>query len=220
MKISYCITAKNEHVELNRLLIFLRDNIRPEDEVIIQLDSDHTKDVLNVVNIFTENNHSDFRESYWEKPITNSKYVVFPLNGDFATFKNNLSNHATGDFIFQIDADEIPHFNLIEGLPTVLEYNPTIEVYLVPRINTVEGLTPNHIQKWSWNVNEKGWVNFPDYQYRIYKNCPEIRWKNKVHEVLEGQRQFTLLPQNEAFCLYHPKTIIRQELQNSFYQTL
>ena len=38
MKISYCITACNEHLELDRLLRFLKANIRKEDEVIIQLD--------------------------------------------------------------------------------------------------------------------------------------------------------------------------------------
>lgn len=207
MKISYCITAKNEHAELNRLLIFLRDNIRSEDEVIIQLDSDHSKEILEVC----ENNLTYFNEY---------KFYSFALNGDFASFKNNLSNNISGDFVFQIDADEIPNETLIKMLPALIEHNPTVDVFLVPRINTVKGLTQTHIQQWGWNVNEKGWVNFPDYQYRIYKNIPEIRWKNRVHEILEGQGQFTLLPQSEPFCLYHDKSIQRQEKQNQFYQTL
>jgi hypothetical protein len=217
MKISYCITAKNEHNELSRLLTFLRDKIRPEDEVVIQLDSGYTKEVLAVCNLFTNYNHEDFLTT---GVIKNSKFTFFSLNGDFAEFKNNLSKEATGDFIFQIDADEIPHEALIKMLPAMLEYNPTIEVYLVPRINTVVGLTQTHIDAWRWNVNEKGWVNFPDYQYRIYKNIPEIKWKNKVHEVLEGHNQFTLLPSTEPFCLFHEKQIVRQEQQNAFYQTL
>ena len=108
------------------------------------------------------------------------------FEGHFADWKNLLSDYCTGDYIFQIDADEIPNITLLDNLPLILEQNPDNEVYLVPRVNTVEGLTQEHIQKWRWNVNEKGWVNWPDYQWRIWKNKPEIQWKNKVHEVLEG----------------------------------
>ena len=43
----------------------------------------------------------------------------------------------------------------------------------------------NIIKCAGWNVNDKGWVNWPDYQWRIWKNKPKIKWKNKVHEVLE-----------------------------------
>ena len=43
-------------------------------------------------------------------------------------------------------------------------------------------------QKWQWKVNEQGWVNWPDYQWRIWKNIKRIKWKNKVHEVLEGHK--------------------------------
>ena len=76
------------------------------------------------------------------------------------------------------------------------------------------------IQKWGWRVDEKGWVNFPDYQYRLWKNKPEIRWRNKVHEVLEGHLNFSALPGEEEWCLYHPKTIEKQEKQNEYYNTL
>ena len=106
------------------------------------------------------------------------------------------------------------------NLPIILENNPDHEVYLVPRVNTVEGLTESHIKKWGWQVNDKGWVNYPDYQYRIWKNKPEIKWKNKVHEVLEGHKNFTSLPSQEELSLYHPKTIERQEKQNEYYNTL
>ena len=32
--------------------------------------------------------------------------------------------------------------------------NDIIEMLLVPRVNTVEGLTQEHIQKWGWRVDE------------------------------------------------------------------
>jgi hypothetical protein len=101
-----------------------------------------------------------------------------------------------------------------------LETNSDNEVYLVPRVNTVEGLTPEHIQKWRWNVDDKGWVNWPDYQWRIWKNKPEIKWTNKVHEVLKGHETYAALPAMEALALYHPKDIVRQEKQNNYYDTL
>jgi hypothetical protein len=126
----------------------------------------------------------------------------------------------SGDYIFQIDADEIPHLSLIKNLPIVLEHNSSVELYAIPRVNTVEGLTQEHITKWGWNLNEKEWVNWPDFQTRIYKRSPEIKWQNRVHEVVKGYKQFTYLPMEEEWALYHPKDIKRQEKQNDYYNTL
>jgi len=109
---------------------------------------------------------------------------------------------------------------LIDNLQEILEGNSDLEVLLVPRVNTVEGLTQEHIQKWRWNVDEKGRVNWPDYQWRIWKNIPEIKWINKVHERLNGFKTYASLPDNESYSLYHPKTIERQEKQNAYYSTL
>jgi len=104
-------------------------------------------------------------------------------------------------------------------LPDILESNPEVDVYLVPRINTVSGITEEHILKWGWRY-ENDRINFPDYQWRIYRNNESIRWKNKVHEVLEGYKQYASLPAQDEFCLIHPKNIKRQEKQNEFYNTI
>lgn len=199
--ISYAITACNEHVELERLLHQLDNNIRDIDEVVIQLDTTATKEV---------------EEVCYKYPAFT--LIQFPLNGDFASFKNNLKNKCNRDYIFQIDADEYLSEELLLSLPEILELNPDIELYFVPRINTVEGLTQEHIQKWKWYVNENGWVNYPDYQTRILKNIDRIKWINKVHERIIGARVPSPLP--EGYDLIHPKTIERQEKQNQFYNTL
>ena len=199
--VSYAITACNEHVELERLLNQLQEHIRPEDEIIVQLDSNHTIKMEYLI------------DSY---PIV--KRIDFALMGDFASFKNNLKSNCTKDYIFQIDADEFLSDELILSLPQILEMNPDVELYDVPRINTVEGLTQEHIQKWGWHVNQDGWVNYPDHQTRILKNIPEIKWINKVHERLVGAKEIAPLP--EGYDLIHPKTIERQEKQNNFYNTL
>jgi hypothetical protein len=142
------------------------------------------------------------------------------FEGHFSDWKNKLASYCSGNYIFQIDADEIPHIDLVKLLPLMLEQNPEVDMFLVPRVNTVEGLTPEHIAKWGWNVNEKGWVNFPDYQTRIYKKSPEIKWEGKVHERITGTKTFSPLPAEEVWCLYHPKNIEKQEKQNNYYETI
>ena len=198
--ISYAITACNEHEELNRLLIFLESHVTDRDEIIIQIDSE--KASLEVKQLVEHFNVGRTQRYEFHR-------IFFPLNGDFSAFKNNLSNHCSRDYIFQIDADEIPHEWLLQNLSKILTYNPDVDVYLVPRINTVKGITDEHIQKWNWRVDKDGWVNFPDYQWRIWKNRVGIKWVNKVHERLDGFSQYVALPSSEEFCLYHPKTIER-----------
>ena len=139
---------------------------------------------------------------------------------DYAGQKNSLTRMCKNDYIINIDADEMPNKWLIKNIKPILESNPTIDLYWVPRVNTVDGLTQEHIDKWRWQVNEKGWVNFPDYQGRIWRNRPNIMWKNPVHEVLIGYKEHTYLPAEEQFCFYHPKNISRQGKQNEFYNTI
>ena len=198
--ISYAITACNEHIELDRLLDQLTSSIRQEDEIVVQMDITATNEVKAVVDKY-------FFMSYFH-----------PLNKDFATFKNNLKSLCTKDYIFQIDADEFLSEDLMNSIPDILEANPDVEMFSVPRVNTVEGLTETHIKQWGWHVNQDGWVNYPDYQNRILKNKPEIYWVNKVHEKIIGAMVTCPLP--EGFDLYHFKTIDRQEKQNNFYNTI
>ena len=206
MKISYAIPVCNEHEELKRLLEFLHQNIEENDEIVVQCDQGNTTpEVYEVLGT-------------WQGgPL---KVIEFPLNGHFANFKNNLKENCSGDWIFQIDADEYPDEYLINALPGILEENSNTEVFLVPRINEVTGILQSHLGEWGWNMNDRGWINFPDYQTRILRNTPEIKWHNKVHEVIKGHEKFAPLPTNEEYCLWHPKNITRQEIQNKYYNTL
>ena len=206
MKISYAITVCNEFVEIQKLIPFLLKHKRHEDEIVVLYDS---------------KNGSKSIEEFLRAKSINAEFQWFKdeFDGHFADWKNKLNSFCGGDYIFQIDADEIPNEVLIENLPEILKGND-VDVILVPRVNTVEGLTNEHIQKWGWNVDEKGWVNWPDFQYRIYKNSDDINWKNKVHEVLEGFKSISHLPMEEDLALYHPKEIKRQEKQNEYYDTL
>jgi glycosyltransferase involved in cell wall biosynthesis len=205
MRISYAIPVCNEDKELDRLLDQLVKDKGQEDEIIVQCDlGNTTPEVYSVI----------------DKYIQQITIIQFPLKGNFAAFKNNLKANCKGAWIFQIDADEYLSESLLANLPTILQSNPTVDLFLVPRVNTVEGLTQEHINKWQWRVDEKGWVNFPDYQTRILQNSPKINWASKVHEVLTGHNNYVLLPAEEAYCLYHPKGIERQERQNAYYAAI
>ena len=205
MVISYAIPVCNEWMQLEYLLNYLFKHKREQDEIVVQCDKGNTTPSVYQV-----------LEEYKDK----IQVIEFPLNGDFASFKNNLKDNCSGDYIFQIDADEYPEEYLINTIEWLIKNNPGTDIFWVPRINTVEGLTQEHIQKWRWNVDPNGRINFPDYQCRVLKNVKRIKWKNKVHEVLTGHKTESKLPANDEFCIHHPKTIERQEKQNALYETL
>tara|TARA_R110002074_G_scaffold68547_7_gene160519 strand:+ start:1394 stop:2023 length:630 start_codon:yes stop_codon:yes gene_type:complete len=209
MKISYAVTVCNEYKEVEKLLSFLFENKRKEDEVVVQMDFDNsTTEVVKAC------------EKWESKQSEEYKLIQCSLSKNFAQYKNNLNKNCSGEWIFQIDADEIPNKYLIQALPYVLESNSDVEAYWVPRVNTVAGITDNHIAKWGWKLNEENWVNFPDWQMRIYRNEENIYWVKPVHEQLKGYTKFANLPAEEKFALYHPKDIGRQEKQNAFYETI
>ena len=207
MKISYAIPVCNELIEIQRLLSFLIKNKREQDEIVIFYDTKNgSKQVENFLR-----EQSDSKIQF--------KWMGYHFDGHFANMKNALTEACLGDYIYQIDADEMISEYVMRLLPQILTTN-NVDVIRVPRVNTVKGLTTEHIQKWRWVVDDKGRVNWPDLQWRIYKNTPEIRWKNKVHEVLDGYKTHSMLPLEEEFALYHHKDIERQEKQNAYYDTL
>jgi len=208
INVTYAITVCNELEEITRLVDFLLPKIGEEDDILIQYDENGvTKEVKSYLDIVKMLN----------KKIT---VIGFPLNNDFGTFKNNLKNHAQGMFIFQIDADEMPHEYLVRNMGKLLDANKEVDLFFISRVNTVKGLTTEHIKKWGWKLNEEGWVNWPDVQTRIYRRTSEIYWVGKVHERIIGYNTMSILPQEEIFSLYHQKDIKRQEKQNNYYETI
>lgn len=205
--ISYAITACNEHEELKRLIDQILSRKRKDDEIVVQVDEKKVTDqVMSLLLAYSQDI---------------ARIVKFPLNNDFATFKNNLKINCKKDYIFFVDADEYFSDTLIENLPEVLDENPQIDMYLVPRYNTVSGITEQHINEWKWSVDQNGRINWPDYQSRIVKNSPNIRWINRVHETIQGYKFSCVFPNtDEDWCLYHPKTIERQIKQNEYYSNI
>ena len=206
IKLSYGITVCDEADELERLLSFLVQHKDRQDEILVLQDS--TK---------ADKRVADVIDKYRSKLIVKQQ----KLNDDFATFKNNLIDMASGDYLFQLDADELPAEKLIQNIKRELTKHTKSDCFAVPRVNLVEGLTKEFIDKWNWDVDAKGRINFPDYQMRIFKLHQAIAWKNKVHEELVGFQHCQYLPSaDEEFCLIHVKDIDRQKRQNDFYETL
>ena len=204
MKLSYAIPVCNEINEIKRLVSFLIENKREEDEIVVLFDS---------------TNGSDEVDEYL-KSVENIIVESYDFDGDFAKMKNQLNEMCTGDYIFQIDADEMISEYLIDIIPEIITLNRNVDLFKIPRVNTVEGLTQEHIRKWGWRVDEKNKVNWPDYQTRIYRNEEKIKWEGKVHEKIVGCDVITVLPLEDQWALQHHKSIDRQEKQNERYQQI
>ena len=205
MKISYGITVHNETEEINKLLEVLVSNIDEDDEIIIcdDFSNSETRDVID----------------HWDLHSPDSmviKHYTRKLEGNFADHKNSVIEKSTGDYIFHIDADEYPNEILLQQLKQILEIND-VDLIWIPRVNTIDGMTDEHIQRWGWRVSEKRWVNYPDYQARVFRRDGDIRWTRPLHEYITGCKTYAHLPPHEELSLYQPKTIEKQEKQNLFY---
>ena len=217
MKLSYAILVKDEIDYIKSLIDLLNKYKTDEDEIVIL---------------------QDIGESPSEKQIEVKKYLLDQLfnnrisyysstvfKNDFSEIKNKLNEKCKGDYIFNIDADEKPSELLLENLKSILLNNPDIDLFMVPRVNTVKGLTPEHAKKWNWVLTETAEfgiiINYPDFQGRIYKNTPSIKWVNKVHEVIFGSKAHTTFPYDTFdYVIFHHKDISRQEKQNEQYSRM
>jgi hypothetical protein len=205
MLLSYALTVCNEVYETKTLIDFILKYKRPQDEICVLLDKPKCPNEL-----------LDILYGYSSKDLITLKESAF--QGHFADWKNELNRMCKGDFIVNLDADEIPSQEFMSQIPEFILYNPDVDLYFVPRENKVEGITQEHILKWGWRIDSKDRINYPDNQSRIFKNNPQIKWVNKVHEVMTGYKTMAFLP--EQLCLYHYKNIDRQEKQNQYYSEL
>ena len=203
MNVSYAILVCNEIVEIKELINRLEEIKIDGDEIVIVNDRDNTSPE---VRDFLDSLSGDYIHIY-----------EHPLEKDFARQKNFLFSKCTKDYIVNIDADEIPHELFMENMRNIIALNPDVDVYLVPRINIVNGITEEYIAKMGWYRDHNGWINFPDRQMRVVKNLDSIKWEGKVHERLVGTKKVSRLPDVEPIGFYHIKDFERQVQQNEFY---
>ena len=216
MNISYLITCRNEVAELERLLSQLYSAISKTDDEIVILDD------------FSDN--EDTRKMLAFHPLfsTSSKLgrvIQHKLDNDFGTHKTFGSRQCAGDYIVQLDADEYLSQSLLENIHEIIELNPTVELYRLPRVNIVRNATTDDAKKWGWHITKLpefgdlpiiNWSN-GDYQSRIYKNTEKIKWHKPLHETIVGASLVAHLPKEVDYAIIHDKTIERQTQQNEFY---
>jgi len=206
MKISYGILTHNEGLYILELLTVLKTYKGLEDEVIIVDDFSTDPKTIEVLDSF--------------KDVPGFYIYQNKLNNDFSQQKNYLNSYCTGDYIVNIDADELVTTQFMTDIKDIIKES-MVDLYLLPRINRVTGITSAHVDKWGWQLNKEGWVNYPDYQSRIYKNSPTIKWEGKVHEKITGFETYAPFPSdNYDYCILHYKDIERQEKQNTMYNSI
>lgn len=218
MKISYLVTVHNEDASLKKCLNTIGSYKDDADEIVILddfSDNPKTKEVINQTVSEKDINH-----------IKNARVYLHALDRNYGAHKNWGNEQCSGDWVFQIDGDEIPAPTLIANIKPIIEANNEVELIFVPRINDFIGVTHEHARKWGWRLtpcsvcDNRFVVNWPDYQGRIYKRDPDrIRWDRRLHEKLEGHTSMATLPADYDLSLYHDKTIDTQEKTNIRYNT-
>lgn len=224
MKISYLITCSNETDTLNALLSRVYDSIQynetdQRDEIVLLVDSkdkygnDINKETSDILYDFTQ-----YGDVNWH---------CHSLDNNYGAHKNYGIERCSGNFIWQLDGDELPPETLLgENLHSIIDSNPNIEAYAVPRINDFKGVTEEHAKKWGWRLSisptyKRPIVNFPDFQFRIFKrDLPRISFLRRLHEKIEGYNSYVCLPAEEEYAIYHDKTIEKQIETNLRYNTL
>lgn len=208
MNISYLVTVHNETTSLANLLERLVKHCQEEDQIIVLDDFSDNEDTKAILSKYSKS-----------KCVCLCQHALDKNYGEHKNYGNSLCK---GDWIFQIDADELPTETLLLNLKDIISENPTVDLYCVPRINAFEGLKPEHAKQWGWQLTESPTykrlrVNWPDYQGRIYKRDEKIRWNRRLHEKLEGFQKFASIPAEEDLALYHDKTIETQIKTNIRY---
>lgn len=141
------------------------------------------------------------------------------FDGNFSEQRNYHLSKCTGDFIFVLDPDEIPQESVIPKARKMCEHGLT-DLIFIPRINICPGYTEEWVRSHGFQVNEAGWINWPDYQGRVFKNDPTIRWGNNLHEKIEGAVKPTGLEAHPVNALWHVKTVEVQDRSKVLYDSL
>jgi len=195
MKLSYAITVCNESKDLYSLISFLTKVIDDNDEINVLVDTKHvTKNVRAVIDHFK------------------SRLVVHEreFDGNFASHRNFHLKKCKGEYIFVIDPDEMPKEKMISGIKGVIRESRS-DLIAIPRINIHPGCTQKWLDKQGFKVNEFDWINWPDYQGRIFKNDVNISYGNAIHENIVGAKNPACLPADPRLALWHIKSVDKQD---------
>jgi len=169
--ISYLVTCKNTGFELQILLERLY-KYGENNECIILDDYSENSDTLQILNQISNNN---FFKVYKHK-----------LDRNYSEHKNYGKSQCLGEYIFQIDDDELPSETLLENLKELIELNNDIELFWIPRINDFKGVTDIEAKKWGWRLTkipeliQEKIIDDQSYEYEFLKKNGYILEETKI----------------------------------------
>ncbi|HYA94856.1 MAG TPA: glycosyltransferase family 2 protein [Terriglobales bacterium] len=149
MTLSVVIITFNEEANLGRLL----ESTRPADEHIV-LDCGSTDRTLEIARSFGARTFTENWKGY-------------------AAQKNSAIDKTTGDWVLSLDADEAAEPELMEEIRHVLDHNPPVDGYYMPRKNYFLG-------RW---IRHGGF--YPDRKLRLFRRGRGRFGERAVHEVVQ-----------------------------------
>ena len=203
MFLSYLVTCHNETDSLEKLLSKLVQNKKDNHEIVLLDDYSDNPKTVEIIQRFKDK----------------VNFQQHKLERNYGAHKNYGIGLCKGEWVFQLDGDEVPTDTLIENIDAILESNDTNEVIWLPRLNYFIGVTNEDVQIWGWRLYD-GMINFPDYQSRLYRNKPHIRYERRLHEKVEGFKTYVFIPPQKDIAIIHEKTIEKQRQTNLNYNKL
>lgn len=140
MTLSFLVTVHNEDRELDILLEQLSEYItaNAEDEIVVLDDFSDNPKTLEI----------------FEKYKDHIRIVQHKLDKNFGAHKQWGNEQCKGDFIFQVDADEYFADELLNSMKGIIEDNPEVELYWIPRLNIMRNLTAERARPWGWKLGK------------------------------------------------------------------
>jgi len=144
-RISLTMIVRNESAHLANCLESIKNEV---DEIVI-VDTGSTDDSINIALHYTSNVFS------------------FPWNNDFSAARNFAIEHASGDWILTLDADEEVVCQDLDSLHTLINLEKDTEAFLLPLLNPISDSTGEY-------------NTF--YVLRLFRNNGSYKYIGKIHE--------------------------------------
>lgn len=170
MRITGCIMTKNEENNIKRCI----DSFKNIVHEIIVVDTGSTDKTVEIAK------------------SCGAKVYHYEWNNDFASARNVALEHATGDWIIYMDADEYFYGDTGNNIPNLL--NQVID----PHINSLICKLVNIDNS---DFKEKSSAHV----IRIFRNSPKIRFNYKIHEIVlnDGKLMMSVIISPDSLLIYH-----------------
>lgn len=190
--VSYLITVSNEIEEFKKLYSLLNRYKHYEDDIIILIDDSKTSNEI-----------IEYLDS------KNQIYHLHSLNNDFSTHKNYLKSLSTQQYLFFLDADELPDIYLIKNLHEIItHYLKDTNILWIPRINIVKNITSDYIKEMNWQITS-------------FQDLTNIQHIDKLDYSIELLKEYNLIKSiNENYITYNLLIINYPDLQSRICRNL